>query len=63
MLVAVLRSHGDASAAVAWGGCRAIANLSVDVTNQTSLGEAGICAGVSFGFARVVSEMAFGLCS
>ena len=62
VLVAVLRSHGEASAAVAPAGFRAIANLCAgNAANQTRLREAGICPGVSAGLAVVVSEMAFGL--
>ena len=46
MLAAVLRSHCEASAAVAVEGCQAIANLCVDnAANKTSLGQADACAG------------------
>ena len=61
VLVAVLRSHGEASAAVSKEGFVAIGNLCVgNAANKTRLREAGICAGASPGFARVVSEMMFG---
>ena len=46
VLVAVLRSHGEASAAVAKQGLAAIRNLSCDAANNTRLGEAGACEGV-----------------
>ena len=45
-MVAALRSHGEASAAVAEAGVVAIANLCVDAANRASLGEADACAGV-----------------
>ena len=47
MLVAVLRSHGEASAAVAEAGLLAIRNLSCgNAANRTRLREAGACEGV-----------------
>ena len=47
MLVAVLRSHGEASAAVAEQGLWAIRNLWYgNAANNTRLGEAGACEGV-----------------
>ena len=43
----VLRSHGEASAAVAEQGFGALVNLSaVNAANHTRLGEAGACEGV-----------------
>ena len=43
----VLRSHGEASAAVAEQGFGAIVNLSYgNAANNTRLGEAGACEGV-----------------
>ena len=46
VLVATLRSHGQANAALANIGLRAIANLSIDhPANRTRLGEADACAG------------------
>ena len=41
-----LRSHGEASAAVAEKGLWAFAKLSFDIANTTRLGEAGACEGV-----------------
>ena len=47
MLAAVLRSHGEASAAVAEHACEAVRHLSVgNNSNRTRLGEAGACEGV-----------------
>ena len=47
MLAAVLRSHGEACAAVAEQGLWAIRNLSAgNAANNTRLGEAGACEGV-----------------
>ena len=46
-LVVALRSHGEASAAVAAQGLAAITNLSDgNATNRTRLGDAGACEGV-----------------
>ena len=45
--MAVLRSHGEASAAVAEKGLWALRNLSFcNDANKTRLGEAGACEGV-----------------
>ena len=46
VLAAVLRSHGEASAAVAEQGLAAVGYLSVDDANATRLGEVGACEGV-----------------
>ena len=48
VLAAVLRSHGEATTAVAEQGLAAIANLSAGnaVSNVARLGEAGACEGV-----------------
>ena len=48
VVVAVFRSHGQASAAVTVAGLEAIVNLSVGINaaNRTRLGEAGACKGV-----------------
>ena len=55
MLAAVLRSHGEASAAVAEQGFGAIRNLSCgNAANNTRLGEAGACEGVWIVLARCV---------
>ena len=55
VLAAVLRSHGEASAAVAEQGFRAIRTLSAGNTaNKTRLGEAGACEGVWIVLARCV---------
>ena len=62
-MVSVLRSHGEANAAVSEEGFRAIGNLCAgNAASKTRLREAGICAGVSAGLADAApaSEMAFG---
>ena len=45
MLVEVLEAHGKESAAVATGGCGAIAILALDDGHRTTLGAAGACEG------------------